>query len=92
MKQEQAEVIGLQALAWLIGNDDLRDVFLGASGTSVDDLKSRTGDSDFLASVLDFILMDDAHVMGFCDATGLPYETPMQALHSLPGQAMPNWT
>ncbi len=91
MKQEQAEVIGLQALVWLIENEELRPVFLGASGATIDDLKTRAGDSDFLASVLDFILMDDDHVTGFCDANGLPYETPMQALHSLPGQGVPNW-
>ncbi|MBV1865943.1 MAG: DUF3572 domain-containing protein [Rhodobacteraceae bacterium] len=92
MKQDQAEVIGLQALGWLIGNDDLRGVFLGASGASVDDLKTRAGDSDFLASILDFILMDDAHIIGFCDANSLAYDLPMQALHSLPGQGVPNWT
>jgi len=92
VQQEQAEVIGLQALAWLMENDELRPVFLGASGASLEDLKTRAGDSDFLASVLDFILMDDAHVTKFCDGAGLPYETPMLALHSLPGQALPNWT
>ncbi len=92
MNQTQAEVIGLQALGWLIGNDDLRSVFLGASGASVDDLKTRAGDSDFLASVLEFILLDDAHVTGFCDANTLPYEAPMQALYALPGQDVPNWT
>lgn len=91
MKQEQAEVIGLQALVWLIENEELRPVFLGASGATVDDLKTRAGDSDFLVSVLDFILMDDTHVTGFCDANGLTYETPMRALHSLPGQGVPNW-
>ena len=92
MNQTQAEVVGLQALGWLIGNDDLRSVFLGASGATVDDLKTRASDSDFLASVLEFILMDDAHVTGFCDANGLSYDTPMLALYSLPGQAVPNWT
>lgn len=92
MKQEQAEVVGLQALAWLIGNDDLCPVFLGASGASVEDLKTRAGDADFLASVLDFILLDDAHVTGFCDANGLSYNVPMIAMHSLPGQEVPNWT
>ena len=92
MKQTQAEVVGLQALGWLIANDDLRDVFLGASGASVDDLRSRAADPDFLASVLAFILMDDGFVTAFCDENGHDYHTPMQALQSLPGQALPNWT
>jgi len=92
MKHEQAEVIGLQALAWLIGNDELGPVFLGASGATLEDMKNRAGDSDFLASVLDFILLDDTNIIGFCDENGLSYDMPMLALHSLPGQGVPNWT
>jgi hypothetical protein len=35
--------------------------------------------------VLDFLLMDDAWVVAFCDAAGLPYEAPMRARAALPG-------
>lgn len=92
MKAEQAEVIALQALGWLVGDDDLRDVFLGATGASPEALRSQAGDAAFQASVLDFLMMDDAWVMRFCDAHGLPYETPLQARQSLPGQGLPHWT
>ena len=92
MKTEDAETIALQALTWLVGNEDLCPVFLGATGASVDDIKSRTGDPAFLASVLDFLMMDDQNIVAFCDSVGLDYSQPMQALHSLPGQEVPNWT
>lgn len=92
IKQENAETIAINALGWLAGNDDLLPVFLGASGASVDDLKARAGDAEFLGSVLDFILMDDAWIVGFCDAQGLAYDTPMQARAALPGGAQVNWT
>ncbi|PLS22316.1 DUF3572 domain-containing protein [Neptunicoccus cionae] len=92
MKQEQAEIIALQALAWIVSEDDLRDVFLGASGASVDDLRSRAADPDFQGAVLGFLLMDDAWITGFCDAHGLSYETPYAAQQSLPGQAEVHWT
>jgi len=87
-----AETLALQALAWLVGNEDLLPVFLGASGASESDLRARAAEPEFLGSVLDFLMMDDAWVIGFCDAQGLGYETPMQARMSLPGGAQVSWT
>jgi hypothetical protein len=92
MTPDQAEIVAIQALGWLVANDDLRDVFLGASGASVDDLRNRAAESDFQAAVLGFLLMDDEWVKHFCDDHGLPYETPYHAQQSLPGQALPHWT
>ncbi len=92
MKQESAETIGLQALAWLVGNDEIFPVFLGSSGASAADLKTRAEDPAFLAAVLDFICMDDAWVMGFCDSVNLGYDMPMRARQSLPGGGEMNWT
>lgn len=92
IERENAEAIALQALAWLIGNDDLRDVFLGASGTSETDLRARASDPEFLASVLDFLLMDDAWIVPFCDAHGHSYDVPMRARAALPGGEAVHWT
>ena len=90
--QDFAETIGLQCLAWLVGNEDLLPVFLGATGASEGDLKLRAGDPEFLGSVLDFLMMDDAWVIAFCEAHGLPNEAPMRARMALPGGAQVNWT
>jgi len=92
LSKEAAEVFALGVLGWLVGNDDLRDVFLGATGASEADLRARAGDPDFLISVLDFLMMDDAWVMGCCDTLGASYETPMQAKYALPGGADVSWT
>lgn len=92
MKQEAAETIALQALGWLAANDDLFPVFLGASGASAGDVAARAGDAEFLGAVLDFLLMDDAFVLAFCDAAGLAYALPMQARGSLPGGGQVHWT
>ena len=92
MSPEQAEMVALKALGWLVGNDDLRDVFLGATGASAEDLRAQATDPAFQASVLDFITMDDAWVMGFCDAAGLKYEDPMRARQALPGAEQVHWT
>jgi len=92
MAPEQAETIALQALGWLVGNDDLCPTFLGATGSSVDDLRERAIDPAFQASVLEFITMDDAWVMAFCDTINLGYDQPLMARYALPGAEAVHWT
>lgn len=90
--QESAETLGLQALAWLAGNEELLPVFLGSTGASVEDLRHGAGQPEFLGSVLDFLLMDDDWVIAFCDAVGAPYTRPAEARAVLPGGAATHWT
>ncbi len=90
--QANAEEIALQALTWIIGNDELLPVFMGATGIGQEDLRGRMEEPEFLISVLDFLTMDDTWVMEFCDAVSLPYQAPMQARQALPGGAEVNWT
>lgn len=78
--REAAETLALQALAWLVGEEDLVGVFLGSTGTTESELRARAGDPEFLGSVLDFLLMDDAWVIRFCDSEGIAYDRLMQAL------------
>lgn len=92
MQQDSAETIALQALAWLAGDDGLLPVFLGATGASEADLRARVSEPEFLGAVLDFLMMDDAWVVAFCDAEGLRYETPMLARAALPGGRQMSWT
>lgn len=92
LSADAAETRALQALAWLAGNEELLPIFMGATGVSQDDLRQQAGNAEFLASVLDFLLMDDAWVMACCDALTLPYEGLMQARAALPGGAHIHWT
>lgn len=89
---DAAETLALQALGWLVTNEELLPVFLGSTGASEGDLRQSTGDPVFLGSVLDFLLMDDAWIIGFCDAAGLPYDRVAQARAALPGGSGPHWT
>lgn len=88
----QAEIIALQALSWLAGEEELVEVFLGSTGASVEDLRIRAGDAEFLGSILDFLMNDDAWVMRFCDSVSLSYQAPMSARIALPGGAQLHWT
>ncbi len=92
MQQQGAETVAAQALAWLAAEEELLGVFLGASGASAEDLRASAGTPEFLASVLDFLAMDDAWVTRFCDAAGLPYTAVMEARAALPGGAQMHWT
>ena len=92
MSQESAETLAIEALVWLAGNEDLLPVFMGATGAKAGDLRSQAQNPTFLGAVLDFIIMDDAWVMAFCQAQNLPYDRPMQARMALPGGAQINWT
>ena len=92
MTPDRAETIALRALSWILGQDDLSGTLLGATGASAEDMRVRVNDPVFLGSVLDFLLMDDAWVMAFCDAEALPYATPGQARGALPGGSDPHWT
>jgi len=89
---EFAETLALRALGWIAGHEDLLPVFLGATGSTPEELRRRAADPDFLVSVLDFLLMDDAWVMAFCDAEGFAYAEPMAARQALPGGAETHWT
>lgn len=92
MTKEQAEIVAIQALGWLAAHDDLMPVFLGATGASANEIKDQAADPDFLGSVLDFLVMDDAWVVAFCDAHQLSYDSPMRARHALPGGGEVHWT
>ncbi|SLN23214.1 DUF3572 domain-containing protein [Pseudooctadecabacter jejudonensis] len=92
MSPDRAEHIAIAALIWLSTNEELLPVFLGSSGASAQDLRAQAESPAFLASVLEFITMDDTWVMTFCDAEGLKYEDPLMARYALPGAEAVHWT
>ncbi|MDX8351013.1 DUF3572 domain-containing protein [Cognatiyoonia sp. IB215182] len=92
MGPEQAQIIALKALGWLAGTEELCSVFLGSTGGSADDLREQASDPSFQASVLEFLTMDDAWVVAFCDAHDLAYDQPLRARYALPGAEQVNWT
>ncbi|WP_295314294.1 DUF3572 domain-containing protein [Roseobacter sp.] len=92
LTRENAEVVALQVLGWLAGNDELLPVFQGSTGVSESDIRAGAADPAFLGSVLDFVLMDDAWVVAACDSAGLRYEMLPAARRALPGGDEVHWT
>ena len=89
---QNAQEIAQKALIWLLENEDLLPVFMGATGVGAQDMRAGAEDPVFLASVIDFLMMDDAWVVAFCDSTGLAYDAPMRARQNLPGGEALHWT
>lgn len=92
MKRDQAEAISLQALAYLLSQDELTGLFLSSSGIAPDELRQRATDPHFLGAVLDFLLQDDAWVIGFAQMVGLAPQDVQVARAALPGGQVPHWT
>lgn len=92
VSRNSAETVALSALGWLVSDEEMLSIFLGATGAGADELRARAQDPEFLGSVLDFLLMDDAWVIAFCDNAGLSYDQPMRARAALPGGEAVHWT
>jgi hypothetical protein len=92
MQQEFAEIGAMRALGWLVSREDLVEIFLGSTGASLDDLRHGAAAADFLASVLDFILMNDDWVLDCAEALNVPPAQVADMRQALPGGGLPNWT
>lgn len=91
-RQEDAQDLAIRALGWIAGDDEIFAAFLGATGADLAGIRQRAQDPAFLAAVLDFLLMQDEWVLGFCRDTQTPPEQPMQARAILGGGDMRHWT
>lgn len=85
MSRENAETLALRALSWLVGNEDLLGVFMGASGVSREDLSAGASDPVFLTGVLEFICMDDDWIGQFAEDAGCAMTAPYEAKQVLAG-------
>lgn len=92
ISRDGAEQIAVKAIVWLAGNDELLPVFMGSTGADQSSFREGVGTPEFQASVLDFIMLDDAWVIAFCDNEGIPYDRLMQARAALPGGQQVHWT
>jgi hypothetical protein len=86
--REVAEIVAIQALSFIAGEPERLGLFLAESGIGPETLRNAASDPRFLASVLDFIMRDDATVKAFANVSQL-HPTNIAAAH----QALndPDW-
>jgi len=92
MDKEIAETRALEVLTWVLSEDDLIQVFMGATGASQDDLRSNTSNHEFLVSILDFVLMDDSWVISCSKFMNIDPSQIKIIKMSLDGGQEVNWT
>lgn len=80
---EGAEVIALNALAFLASDPDRFEAFLSLSGLSADDVAARAGERSLQAGVLEHLLANESLLLAFCAEAGLKPEEPGRALRTL---------
>jgi hypothetical protein len=92
MNAEQAETVALQALGWVLSDEDRTLMFMGMTGADLGSLRQRAGDADVLCSVMDFVLSDDRMVLEFAASAGLAADAVPMARYALPGGEQVHWT
>jgi hypothetical protein len=86
--REVAEIVAVQALTFLAGDPERLGAFLSESGIGPETLRSAASDPHFLASVLDFVMRDDATVKAFANVSQL-HPTNIAAAREVLGD--PHW-
>ncbi|HCX66155.1 DUF3572 domain-containing protein [Parvibaculum sp.] len=92
MTRDEAELLAIRALGHIAADEDLLGDFLALSGLSVDELRSRAGEAEFLGAILDFLLSDEARLLAFCESEELDPRLPGRARVALPGGEQVEWT
>ncbi len=75
---ENAEILALEALAWLAGQEGGLERFLAASGSDPASLKAAAGDPGTARALLEFLLANEDLLLAFCESTS----ARPQAIHA----------
>jgi hypothetical protein len=79
------EVLGLQALAHVAGDETLGPRFLALSGMDAESLKARAGEASVLAAVVAFLADHEADLVAVARQLGVTPETLAAAGRALAG-------
>jgi hypothetical protein len=87
LSPKRAEILGLEALAWLAASPEALERFLKASGVSGQDLRQAAGSPGLTVAILDFLLGHEDLLQLFCDSTGTRAATLHHARNLLSPEA-----
>ena len=85
LARDRAEVLALQALAFIASDEDLLPRFLALTGMDVDGLRTAAGETGTLIAVTDFIMFDDTLVGRFAEFASLEPDVAGQSRFALAG-------
>ena len=75
---ESAEILALEALGWLAGQDQALDRFLAVTGIDPASLRAAAENPGLGLAVLEFLLSNEELLLAFCEAAG----TTSRAVHA----------
>ena len=82
---DQAATLALKGLAYLANSEGALNKFLDLSGAGRGTLRTRADEPEFLVSLLDFMLANEALLMGFCGEESIDVRAVHMARHVLAG-------
>ena len=85
MDADRAATLALDVLAFLAAEPDAFGRFAGLTGLDPASAAARAGEPEFLASVLDFLLADEALLIDFCGSGSADAKAVHLARHVLAG-------
>jgi hypothetical protein len=80
-----AATLALQALAFIMADERLRERFIDLSGVTAADLRERLDDDTTLAAILSFLALHEPDLLACAAALLVPADQLMQAVHVLQG-------
>ena len=86
MNTEKAEILALEGLGWLVGDEDGLSRFLSLSGLDEGALRAQAGSPDMHVAVLDFLLAHEDLLLKFCESAATQPRQLHLARHQLGGE------
>jgi hypothetical protein len=83
--REKAEILALEGLGWLAGQEEGLRRFLDQSGIDAPGLRASAGGPEMGLAVLDFLLANEDLLLGFCESAAVEPEAVHLARHRLEG-------
>jgi len=85
MNREESEIIALQALTFIAGQEKIMGWMLSETGIDQGTLAQSADNPEILAGVLDFLLSHEEILIDFCNQESLSTTSPVRARQFLPG-------
>ena len=84
---ENAEILALEGLGWLAGDQEAIARFMSQSGIEPASLRDAAGSPGMGLAVLDFLLGNEDLLLGFCESATISPQALHLARHQLGGEA-----
>ena len=81
--RQAAEILAIQALAFIAAEPERLEGFLSATGLTVDRLRESADAPDFLGGVLEHMLTDESLLLAFADSAAIDPAAVARARNAL---------